>query len=175
MTVICAMRDDTGLYVAADRQTSTATGRRNNVTYPKVFTKQGWTFGVAGQSTIGHIIRYTAELPEKPTNVTHRYVVSELVPALRQAVVDYQFEDDDSVILVAAGGRIFDVFVGNWSCHESTAPHLAVGSGDAVSEGVLWLCRKRKIPAAEAVRLAVEAACAVTFTCGGRPLVVEAQ
>jgi len=113
MTVVLADTQDETLIFAADSAASNG-DEIYTVDTPKVFALGSYLFGYTGSYRIGQILRHYVELPEPPEREAERFLVREVVPILRAAVLEQgaagpgqDFLGEKTALLVGFRSRIW--------------------------------------------------------------------
>ncbi len=133
MTVVLADTENETLIFAADSAASKG-DEIYTIDTPKVFALGSYLFGYAGSYRIGQILRYYVELPEPPEREAERFLVREVVPILRAAVLEQgaagpgqDFLGEKTALLVGFQGRIW--CVGTDLTVTPEPSYAAIGSG----------------------------------------------
>lgn len=146
---------------------------------PKVFRVGGYAIGFTTSFRMGQILRYGTDLPEPPPAVEpgklDRFMVAELIPALRQSYADHGFaktarfpssaspavteegQEIGGLFLLDVAGQIFEV--GNdYQVGRPAVPYSAIGAGSLVALGALHALESHKnLSLQERATLALEA------------------
>jgi len=168
MTCIVAATDGRSLLFGAD-----SAGPSGDeilvVETPKVFARGLYLIGYAGSFRLGQILRYTADLPDPPeASDLEAFLVRELVPAVRKAVVDEGMANPGPRILgeqvsflLGCRGQIWTVTADLSVIRET--PFAAAGSGRLRAYGALHALHAAGVePVRRRLELALEAAAAYT-------------
>ncbi len=149
MTVVIADTEESVVFAA---DSAAANGSEiYTLDTEKVFKRDGYLFGYCGSYRIGQILRHCVALPEYPDESAdmERFMVRELVPAIRKAVETEGaagegrgFLGEQTCILTCVRGQIWTIGPDLTVIRES--PFAAIGSG-----------RLRAYPALHALRGAV--------------------
>lgn len=169
MTVIAAVVNENGAYIAGDRGASDS-----NVIFPlahpKVWQSGSYLFGYYG-SMDGEKVMYNFHPPALKTKNIDKFMLTEFTQALK-AFYDEHFvfatqdKDLDFGMIVVADKYIYEHDAGTMSMTRFQTDHLSVGSGSEYALGSLhttepWSDGKRR------VRVAIEAAVRYSPSCMG--------
>jgi len=173
MTCVVGETDGTTIYLAADSAGGFG-DEMYTIDLPKIFEREGLLFGYCGSYRIGQLLRYRLELPPAPARgAVEPFLVRELVPALRQVVIDEGAAGPERMILgektsvvIGCAGEIWcvsrDLTVTPWS------PVVAIGSGRHHAYGALYALRLAGVgPVRRRLKLALEAAAQFTPSVRG--------
>lgn len=137
MTTIAAKEHPRGTVIASDSQ-ATAQDKIELVA-PKIFERNGVTYGVAGIISLANELRYS-DLPA-PTGDTDAWVNNTLCPALREIAKDLDLNRTDEGgyelgILAIIGQRIYEI-TDDLTWIRNTTGTYAIGSGYAFALGAM--------------------------------------
>lgn len=169
MTCIVAMTDGKTVHMAADR------GANDGMTImrlakPKIHKNGEYLIGYAGSMSGGQLLQSIA-LPAIPKKELHSFMRTGFVKALRDAIDNYGIgtsPDDESLILVACRGRIFEISPDDWSVAEWET--CSIGSGAPFALGAIYALKDEALETPNLeyiVKTAVWAACEYSPTCKG--------
>lgn len=174
MTCIVAIVDKDTVYMAGDRGHSNGEVLTPSVA-PKIFNKDKYLFGYAGNTGLGQNVAYTFDAPTHRVNTdTYKYIYKYFIPALRDHLKDYLSDKDDQQASFILGyrGKVFEIDTGDFQCVEYK--ELAIGSGSAYAYGSLYSTYNNPhhpdafgYTPEERVALAVESAIKYSPTCLG--------
>jgi ATP-dependent protease HslVU (ClpYQ) peptidase subunit len=162
MTIVLAETEDQTVTFAADSAGSWG-DEIYTIDLPKAFTLGPYLFGYCGSYRIGQVLRHCLELPEPPASDPEKFLVREVVPILRQAVVDQGaaadgrfFLGEKTTILVAFRGRIWSI--GTDLAVFPELSYAAIGSGRLRAYGALHALNAAGVePARRRLELALTA------------------
>ncbi len=137
---------------------------------PKVFARGGFLFGYCGSYRIGQILRYRVELPEPPSGDLEPFLVRELIPALRRAVIEEgaagegnAFLGEKTALLIGCQGELWTIARDLTAVPE--ADFAAIGSGRLRAYAALYALRTAGVePSRRRLEVALQAAAAFTST-----------
>lgn len=168
MTVIAAVVNKNGSYIAGDRGASDS-----NVIFPlahaKVWQLGQYLFGYFG-SMDGEKVMYSFTPPALKTKNIDKFMLTEFTKALKEFYDEhFVFIGDKEVdfgMIIIAGGYIYEHDAGTMSMTRFETNYLSVGSGSEYALGSLntseaWADGKRR------VRTAVESAIKYSPSCMG--------
>lgn len=165
MTCIVAVSDGKTVHMAADRGASDGNVILK-LAKPKIHKNGEYLIGYAGSMSGGQLLQSIA-LPAIPKKELHAFMRTGFIKALKDAVENYGIgtsEADESLVLVACRGRIFEISPVDWSVAEWRS--TSIGSGAPVALGAMYVMESSGIEDYEIlVRTAVEAACDLSPTC----------
>lgn len=165
MTCIVAVTDGKTVHMAADRGASDGHVILK-LAKPKIHKNGEYLIGYAGSMSGGQLLQSIA-LPAIPKKELHSFMRTGFLKALRDAIENYGIgtsEADESVILVACRGRIFEISPSDWSVAEWRS--TAIGSGAPVALGAMYVMESNGVEDYKTiVTTAVEAACELSPTC----------
>ena len=158
MTCIVAVTDGQTVVIGGD--SAAASGQELRIRAdPKVFlVGSHYAIGFTTSFRMGQILRYGTHLPEPPPEIGRdeldRFMVAELVPAVRQAFADHGFaktarfaspgeasvteegQEVGGLFLVGVAGQIFEIRR-DYHIARPAVPYSAVGFGSLVALGAL--------------------------------------
>lgn len=154
MTCVVAVTDGTTVTMGGDSCFSDDT-THGTIKHPKVFRVGEFVIGASGSLRVMQTIRYSFEPPPPPARNVDRYMSTEFVAALRDAlraagtlkIKNGVEESPESDLLVGLRGRIYLVQE-DFQATRCQGDYLAIGSGDLVALGALevtkdWEARDR--------------------------------
>ena len=104
---------------------------------PKISKRNGWVFGVAGDSGACSAITSRARPPKLALDAALDHIVRvELPDELRSVLASVGLTDSDWSALFATRGQIWYTD-SNWDAYRVTLPHNAVGCGSMAALGAL--------------------------------------
>lgn len=183
MTIAAAVRGTDGIFVGADRMIGYGDTFTASAKNKKVFRVADSVVAYCGDVRFGNILRYNfnpTPLKDckrlKPDQYVNQIIIDELRDCLKECGYakhrDSREKGGDFIIVV--GGRIFDVS-SNYSVTEHDK-YVCIGSGDTYALGSLYTYEKQfgNEFGRDACKSALDAACALSLTCGGGFDIVEA-
>jgi ATP-dependent protease HslVU (ClpYQ) peptidase subunit len=136
MTVIVGFEFDNRVFLAGDVQ---GTGYNSKVihTTPKVFNKKGVLFGYTSSYRFGQVLEHNLADPVVPQDdvEVYRWLITVLVPDIRQALKDNGFEKGGNC-LIGVRGQLWEL-QDDFSVLRSVKGYSAVGSGYEYAIGAL--------------------------------------
>ena len=167
MTCIVAATDGKTVHMASDRGASDGHVILK-LAKPKIHKNGEYLIGYAGSMSAGQLLQSIA-LPAIPKKELHSFMRTGFVKALRDAVENYGVgtsEADESLVLVACRGRIFEISPTDWSVAEWRS--TSIGSGAPVALGAMYVMESTDVDDYKHMAItAVEAACELSPTCKG--------
>lgn len=127
----------------------------------KVFQRSQYLIGFTTSFRMGQILRYEGDLPEPPADISHGWMVTEFIKAIRELLKAGGYAKKDSEVesagcfLVGVGGRLFQI-ESDYQVGEPMADFDAVGCGAEIALGALHATHGRRPE--ERIRVALEAA-----------------
>lgn len=119
---------------------------------PKVFLRDGVGFGVCGLPKVMDALAHAIKLPKQKMGTDRAFLVSELVPAIRDGlekldcVIKHHGESFfEGAVLIAYRGKLYEL-QGNFQLVHSAAGYASVGSGSALALGSLAATTSVKDP-----------------------------
>lgn len=165
MTCIVAVTDGKTVHMASDRGASDGQVILK-LAKPKIHINGEYLIGYAGSMSGGQLLQ-SISLPAIPKKELHSFMRTGFVKAFRDAVENYGISTsdmDESLVLVACRGRIFEISPSDWSVAEWTS--TAIGSGAPIALGAIYVMESHGTDDYEfMVRRAAEAACEYSPTC----------
>jgi ATP-dependent protease HslVU (ClpYQ) peptidase subunit len=168
MTCIVGVEKDGTVWLGGDRAATDGRLNKTIIKDPKVFMKGEVGFGVCGSPKVMDALAHGIELPVQESGTDRAFLVSTLVPAIREGLVKLDAAGTDSnpfggssgvtyegEMLLAYRGELYKL-QGNFQLVTSDKGHDATGSGAPFALGSLaetWRMdspRKRVIAALEA-------------------------
>lgn len=130
----------------------------------KVVRNGPFLFGITGHPRMRQILEHAFAPPEHPADMSlEGYIVTRFIDAMREALktAGYAHKDNEqerqgSQVLVGYRGRVFAI-QGNYQMVEPREPYFAVGCGDMVALGSLYMTEGIGMQPALRVRRALEA------------------
>lgn len=167
MTCIVAMTDGKKVHMAADRGASDGMSIMK-LAKPKIHKNGEYLIGYAGSMSGGQLLQ-SISLPAIPKKELHSFMRTGFVKAFRDAIENYgisTLEADESLVLVACRGRIFEICPTDWSVAEWTT--CAIGSGAPYALGAIYaLTDEMDYDIEQVVKRSVLAACEYSMSCKG--------
>lgn len=118
----------------------------------KVFVNGPYAFGFCGSFRLGQLLHYAFDPPPPRTKDLSRFMVTTFINAVRKCLLDGGLaEKDDNVetapgkFLVGVRGRLFCVEE-DYQVGEPDLPYAAVGCGDQIANGALYVQSKSMKP-----------------------------
>jgi len=138
MTAIVGLVHNNEMHICGDGLITDEHDRMIQVSHPKVFRRKHYLLGCCGDAVAGDIVEAT-RLPDftDPLADPHRWMVGELVPAIRQAFREQSYSDDDFGLLVLVNGRIFAIDEKLGIAGPMLSSYHAIGSGADFCIGVM--------------------------------------
>lgn len=169
MTCIVGVETKTGAYIGADSFIGSATYADSKAS-AKVFSRNGWTIGVAGSARFANLLEHVFEWPQAPTTDDMGAVVRVAIDIGKAAAADDlcfsassgQRSLESELMLVAAG----HIYTGasNLGMYRSRRGYAAIGSGDQYALGALHATKDQPPRARVLAALRAAAAHASTVT-----------
>ena len=141
MTCIVAETDGQEILFAAD----SAWGHGDEIytlDTPKIFQHGECLFGVCGSFRVAQILRHHVEPPTPPDDDLESFLVRDLLPALRAAVLEHHtagpgfaFLGEKTTLLIGCRGQLWTVGTDLIAIREN--PFAAIGSGRLRAYGAL--------------------------------------
>lgn len=161
MTCIVGVEHKGNVYLGGDRAATDGGLNRTLIKEPKVFLKGEIGFGVCGLPKVMDALQHAIELPEHTTGDAKGYLVSQVVPAIRDGLKKLECTEEHNgqqyfhgAMLIGYRGRLFQLEA-NFQLVEAARGFDAVGSGGEAAMGALRAnkktsdARKRVIEALE--------------------------
>lgn len=158
MTCIVGVVKGNTVWLGGDSAATDGRLRRTIIKDPKVFVKGDVGFGVCGSPKVMDALAHAIDLPTQQGGEDRTFLVSELVPALREGLVkldcaakesnpfgggsDVCFEGE---MLVGYRGKLYKL-QGNFQLIHSAAGYDATGSGGELAMGSLGATKKMSNP-----------------------------
>ena len=168
MTCIVGLVDGSKVWLGGDRAATDGGLNRTLLKEPKIFTKGNVGFGVCGLPKVMDALKHGIDLPEQSGGDDRKFLVTELVPAIRDGLVKLDAAGKDTspfggtgevcfegAMLVAYRGRLYNL-QGNFQLVEGDEKFASVGSGSKLALGSFeatkktWGAKKRVLMALEA-------------------------
>lgn len=150
MTCIVGLEYGGRVLLAGDIQ---ATGSNNKIAHPqpKVFIKQGVTFGFSSSFRFGQILEHCVQDPVVPENEKdiYRWLILNLIPDIQTALeandFDTKEEDNDFECLVGVKNQLW-VIQGDFSVLRAAKGYNAIGAGTEYAFGSVFTSLLRGHP-----------------------------
>lgn len=138
----------------------------------KVFRRGEFVMGLAGDSRMGELLRYSFTPPvideayrsEATPPDLHRYMVTTFVDALRACLREAGYAEKENnkesaggLFLVGVRGRLFCVH-SDYGVTETMTPYRAIGCGGDYASGAMYITAGQGMGAAERIYTALGAA-----------------
>jgi ATP-dependent protease HslVU (ClpYQ) peptidase subunit len=165
MTCIVAVLKGKTVFLGGDRAATDGHLNRTILKEPKVFIKGELGFGVCGSPKVMDALKHSIEMPTQSSGDDRAFLVSELVPAIREGLVKLDAAGVDSSpfgggsgvtyegeIIVAYRGKLYRM-QSNFQLIEGGEGYASVGSGSQLALGSLaatkkWSNAKKRVLAA---------------------------
>ena len=156
MTCIVALTDGQNIIMGGDSAGTTGQELRLRAD-PKVFLLGPYAIGFTTSFRMGQILHHHVDLPTPPTGQPDqlgRFMVTTVVPALRQAFAKHGFaktaqavsmrephftehgQEIGGMFLIGVAGRIFEIHA-DYQVAQPVTPFSAVGTGSPIALGAL--------------------------------------
>ena len=158
MTCIVGLVDGKKVWLGGDRAATDGGLNRTLLKEPKIFTKGNVGFGVCGLPKVMDALKHGVELPKQQGGDDRAFLVTELVPAIREGLVKLEAASPDNspfggsgeicfegAMLVAYRGHLYTL-EGNFQLVEGDEKFASVGSGSKLAIGSFDATRKVRNP-----------------------------
>lgn len=152
MTCIVAICQDGKVFMGGDSGASDAeSGSIATVSSPKVFVKDEYIIGYAGNFRFGKFMQYAVELPKVPSwakgDKIDEFVNGIFIASIRKQIAEMALEEKekDFGLLIGLRGRVFELG-DNYAAVEMSRGYNATGSGAEVATGSLYTTETWKDP-----------------------------
>ena len=168
MTCIVGLVDGKKVWLGGDRAATDGGLNRTLLKEPKIFAKGDIGFGVCGLPKVMDALKHGIELPKQAGGDDKTFLVTEVVPAIREGLKKFDAAGPDNspfggtgeicfegAMLVAYRGRLYNL-QGNFQLVEGEEKFNSVGSGSRLALGSfdstrkVWSAKKRVLQALEA-------------------------
>jgi len=167
MTCIVGLVDGKKVWLGGDRAATDGGLNRTLLKEPKIFIKGELGFGVCGLPKVMDALKHGIELPKQAGGDDKTFLVTELVPAIREGLLKLDAAGKDTspwgngevvfegAMLVAYRGRLYTL-EGNFQLVEGDEKFASVGSGSKLAIGSfnatrkMWGAKKRVLAALDA-------------------------
>lgn len=168
MTCIVGLVDGKSVWLGGDRAATDGGLNRTLLKEPKIFAKGDVGFGVCGLPKVMDALKHGIELPKQAGGDDKTFLVTELVPAIRDGLVKLDAAgpntspfgggsgiEFEGAMLVAYRGRLYQL-QGNFQLVEGDEKFESVGSGSKLALGSfnatrkVWSPKKRILEALDA-------------------------
>lgn len=168
MTCIVGLVDGKNVWLGGDRAATDGNLNRTLLKEPKIFLKGEVGFGVCGSPKVMDALKHGIDLPTQAGNDDRKFLVTELVPAIRDGLVELDAAGEsnspfgggsgityEGELLVAYRGKLYKL-QGNFQLIEGEEKFESVGSGSKLALGSfestksVWSAKKRILMALEA-------------------------
>ena len=155
MTCIVGLVDGNTVWLGGDRAATDGGLNRTLLKEPKIFVKGEVGFGVCGLPKVMDALKHAIDLPVQSGGDDRAFLVSDLVPAIREGLKRLDAAGPDSspfgggggeicfegAMLVAYRGRLYEL-QGNFQLVEGDEKFASVGSGSKLALGSFSATRK---------------------------------
>ncbi len=153
MTCIVGLEHKGAVWLGGDSAATDGGLNRTIIKDPKVFVKGPVGFGVCGLPKVMDAIAHGIDLPKQGSEGDREFLVSKLVPALRDGLkkLDCTVEDLNygvcfhGSMLIGYRGKLYNL-EGNFQLVHSSECFDSVGSGSAIAKGSLHGSKDIKDP-----------------------------
>lgn len=159
MTCIVGLIKGGTVWLGGDRAATDGHLNRTLLKEPKIFTKGEIGFGVCGLPKVMDALKHAIELPTQSGDDDRAFLVSELVPAIRDGLVKLDAAGKDTnpfgggsgdvtfqgAMLVAYRGKLYQL-EGNFQLVEGAEDFASVGCGSALALGSFASTKKVRNP-----------------------------
>lgn len=171
MTIVAGIVDNGVVHMAAD----TISGDVNNWTTcdridPKLFISGRALVGFTTSYRMGQVLMY-ADLFKGKRTISHKWMVTEFVPAVQTAFADAGIEKTEKGVrecgsfMVAMGDKLFVVY-DNYQVAEPEPGYAAIGCGEMIALGALFATKAHNDPV-DRLEVVIESAIEHSPYCGG--------
>lgn len=144
MTCIVGMVDGSTVWLAGDRAATDGQLNRTILKHPKIFVKGDVAFGIAGLPKFIDVLQHSTELPLFPGGDDKKFIVSELIPCIRESFTKHECVAMDQhgqklfmgSMLVAFAGKLYKLD-SSFQTVEADCGFDAVGNGAPMAKGAL--------------------------------------
>ena len=148
MTCIVGVVKGDTVWLGGDRAATNGSLTRTIIKEPKIFLKGDIGFGVCGLPKVMDALQHAIELPEHVKGDDKAYLVSELIPAVREGLKKQDAAHEEpgygtcfqGAMLIAYRGSLYELQC-NFQLVESAEGFRAVGSGGEAAMGALRASR----------------------------------
>lgn len=134
MTAILGLEHDGSVYIAGERMWSGASDAAI-LARPKVWLSNGIAWGCSGKSRLSDLIRYASRPLKPPRTEIGAFVVTELIPWVRDLArsdgIEESFTEDDFGALVGIRGELWTL--AGPEAERSAEGYASTGNNDAAS------------------------------------------
>lgn len=152
MTCICGVVSKGTVYLGGDRAATDGGLNRTLIKEPKVFLKGNIGFGVCGLPKVMDALQHAIELPEHASGDPKAYLVSLVVPAIRDGLKKFECTEEHNgqqyyhgAMLIGYRGHLYQLEA-NFQLVEAARGFDAVGSGGEAAMGALRANKKMSDP-----------------------------
>ena len=175
MTVIIGLKSSNKIYIGAD-SAITANNLQSELIEPKVFRVGNILLAQSGLHRAGQLIQYNMKkLPPDKSNNPTKYLVTQLVPAIRHAL-NLKDEEENLTefgMVIGYKKRLFQVD-GALCIYEVNREFVVDGSGGDIAIGVMEATSSDIMQSTpiERVKLAIAIACKYNIYCD-LPIIIK--
>jgi len=147
MTCIVGLVDGKNVWLGGDRAATGGGLDRTIIKHPKIFIKANVGIGVCGLPKVMDALQHAIEFPVQSAGEAKAFLVSELIPALREGLKKLECTEEHNgqqyfhgALLIAYRGELHEL-EGNFQLVESAKGFASVGSGSPAALGALRASR----------------------------------
>lgn len=152
MTCIVGIEHKGEVYLGGDRAATDGGLNRVLIKEPKVFLKDGIGFGVCGLPKVMDALQHAIELPPNTKNEGKGYLVSQVIPAIREGLKRLECTEEHNgqqyyhgAMLIGYRGHLYQM-ESNFQLVEAAHGFDATGSGGEAALGSLRSTKKMTDP-----------------------------
>jgi ATP-dependent protease HslVU (ClpYQ) peptidase subunit len=155
MTCIVAVANAGIVWMGGDSLCTWNSDSCDTLVQPKVSVKNNMILGCAGNLNHCQKILHCWEPPTSDQISGFEYILKIALPSLKSFYEDNDIDlKDETLVLIGYQGRVYIIGT-ELSVHESVYGYAAIGSGDMVAYGALYVTQNEEPPAR--IKLALEA------------------
>lgn len=177
MTCIAVLRQDDYIYMAGER----AVSNEESIQYlstPKIWKAGAYLFGYAGH--LSALTLYHTFNPPQPAKGLYgaeldKFMYTKFLTYMTEFYESHSIKTDGLDLLIAVRDRIYEHSTDNMSLYTYDTDYNSIGSGSPYVMASLFSTADSELSGRERIKLALDAACKFSPSCGGKVDVISAK
>lgn len=170
MTCIAVLQQDGQVYMAGDRAVSNM-DEINYLSTPKVWKAGAYMFGYAGHLS-ALTVYHTFNPPQPPKGLygkdLDKFMYTRFLTYMSEFYDKRSIKTDGLDLLISVRDRVYEHSTDNMSLYAYDTDYNAIGSGSPYVMASLFSTADSELSGRDRIKLAVQAACKFSPTCGGK-------
>lgn len=177
MTCIAVLRQDDYVYMSGER----AVSNEESIQYlstPKIWKAGAYLIGYAGH--LSALTLYHSFNPPQPPKGLHgedldKFMYTKFLTYMTEFYESRSIKTDGLDLLIAVRDRIYEHSTDNMSLYVYDTDYNAIGTGSPFVMASLFSTADSELSGRERIKLALDAACKFSPSCGGKVDIISAK